>query len=75
MRYGRHAGPVGVRGICDVVDGGSPVQKVRGDLMHEFLSIQGIPLVGVVANDLALVVHEKGFPDRRDPIIWDCGTT
>ena len=45
-----HARARDVQVVGDVVDGGVPVDEVFGDLVRELLPVQGVALVGVVAD-------------------------
>ena len=70
---GRHTGAICVRRIRNIINRRLPRQQIRRHLMDELLSVQRIPLVGVVANDFAFVIHQEWFPDSWDSIVWYSG--
>ena len=61
---GRHSRAVVVCCGRGVVDDRAPVHEVGRDLMRQLLAVVRVPLVGVVRDELLLVDHEEGFPDR-----------
>lgn len=39
--------------------------------MHEFLAMQGIPLIAVVHDELVLVDVDEGLPDRGETVVGE----
>lgn len=56
----RHAGTVGICGIDDIIDDGTPVLQIFGRLVDHFLAVGGVgALVRVVADELPIAVIFK----------------
>jgi hypothetical protein len=58
--YDGHAGAGDVLLVGDVVDDGAPGFQVSGGLVGELLAVLGVALVGVVGDELALVLPGGG---------------
>lgn len=73
---GGHAWAVSVLGVCDIVDNWAPCLEVCSGLMDHLLAVSGVlALVRVVADQLLVVQHQEGLPDRCQAVVRTSFTT
>lgn len=63
-RDGRHTGTIRVSRVHDVIYDRAPRFQICSSLVHHLLALSRVgALVGVVADEGVLVLHEEGLPD------------